>query len=201
MILPVVIFILSGRWAKIKKITAFLLITVFLFRLWQTTGCQHFRGFYFNPLAIKINVESQRDLDSQRLVARIFHNKVIVAPIEISKSFAKVIDPQVLLDLLGPAGLVFLILALAQITKTRNRFGFTHLTVVLIAVFFSLTVVSPQTSFFAVALSLYSFSLWGIKFKVSKYLSLLLIVLIFLNLWYFAINWQMPALCDEIFFN
>lgn len=178
-----------------------MLITVFLFRLWQTTGCQHFRGFYFNPLAIKINVESQTNLDDQRTIAKIFHNKVIVAPIEISKSFAQVIDPKVLLDLLGPAGLVFFMLALAQIAKTKNKLGFVHLTVVLIAAFLSLTAIAPKTAFFALSLSFYSFSLWGTRFKVSKHLSLILLGLIFLNLWYFAINWQMPSICDEIFFN
>lgn len=165
----------------------------------------HFNGFYFNPLSVKINVESQISLDppSQKAISKIFHNKIVTFPFEVLKSFAKTIDPGFLLGILGPAGFLLLILAPFEIFRGKKRkLGTIHLTLVLAALIFSLGPISPKIAFWVISLSLYTFSFWGISAAVkNKYVSFLFVVLIFYSLWYFAINWQMPTLCNEIFFN
>ncbi|MDO8487453.1 MAG: hypothetical protein Q7S45_04115 [Candidatus Curtissbacteria bacterium] len=164
----------------------------------------HFNGFYFNPLSVKINVESQTGLDpsGQKVISKIFHNKIVTFPFEASKSFAKTIDPGFLLEVLGPAGFLLLILSPVEIFRRKRKLGFIHLTVVLAVLIFSLRPISPKIAFWAVSISFYTLSLWGIGAVVkNKYISFFFIVLIFYSLWYFAINWQMPALCNEIFFN
>ena len=172
--------------------------------MWQTTGCKHFSGFYFNPLSIKINVESQTSLDppGQKAISRIFHNKLVATPYEVSKSLAQTVDPKFLLDVLGPAGLSFLILSLVEIFKAQRLLGYIHLGTVIAILVFSQTSVSPKIAFWLISLSFYSLSFWGVKTVAkNKYAGFFLMVLIFYSLWYFAINWQMPGVCNEIFFN
>ncbi len=112
------------------------------------------------------------------------------------------IDPSFLLEVLGPAGFLLLILSPVEIFRSKRKLGFIHLIAVLGVLVLSLRPVSPKIAFWAISLSLYTFSLWGIGAVVkNKYISFLFIILIFYSLWYFAINWQMPALCNEIFFN
>jgi len=180
-----------------------LVIFLYSFRLWQTTGCLHFAGFYFNPLSIKIDVEQELSLDQpERRMGRVFHNKVIAAPFAISKSYAKVLDPKFLLDLMGLAGVLLLVLAITRIVETRNKKGFFHITLQAILIFISLTHISPKTAFWLMSLGFYSLSLWGIRsVSKNKLIPFLFIILILLSLWYFAFNWQMRSICDEIFFN
>jgi len=177
---------------------------LFSSRLWQTTGCRQFNGFYFNPISIKINVESQTSIDpkDQKFISRVFHNKATAAPFEISKDISKIIDTRYLLDILGPAGLVFFILGIASILKNKNKLGYSHLFITVIILFSALTTIPPKTSFWLMSLSFYSLSFWGISsLSKNKYIPTLLVILILATFWYFAINWQMPMICNEIAFN
>lgn len=190
--------------AKINKILFLLLIALFSFRLWQTTGCRQFNGFYFNPISVTINVESQSSIDTAgfRQVTRFFHNKAVAAPFEVSKSFARTLDPRFLLDVLGPVGLLFLTRALFEIFGNKRSLGYLHILGTVVVLALSLTSLAPKTAFWLIALSYYSLSLWGINpISKDKKLSLLSILLIFYSLWYFAINWQMFQVCNDIFFH
>gem|GEM_PF-6297292 len=120
----------------------------------------------------------------------------------MSKSLVKTIDPRFLQDVLGPAGFLLLILSSVEIFKGRRKLGFIHLSIILSILAFSQTAVSPKITFWLISLSLFSLSLWGIGMVAkNKYTSFFFLILIFYSLWYFAINWQMPTLCNEIFFN
>lgn len=182
-----------------------LLIILFSFRLWQTTGCRQFNGFYFNPISVTINVESQSSIDTAglRQVTRFFHNKAVAAPLEVSKSFARTLDLRLLLDILGPAGLLFLISGIFEIFRNKHKLGLFHIIVTVVILSFSITSLATPKSFFVlIALSYYSLSLWGVgPLSKDKRLSLLSIVLIFYSLWYFAVNWQMSQVCNDIFFH
>ncbi|MEX2028032.1 MAG: hypothetical protein WD988_00850 [Candidatus Curtissbacteria bacterium] len=182
-----------------------LVVGLFSFRLWQTTGCRQFNGFYFNPISVKINVESQSSIDTttERQIIRFFHNKAVTAPYEVSKSFARTLDTRFLLDVLGPAGILFLISGLFEIFRYKRKIGFIHLLTAVAILLFSITaILTPKSFFTLIALSYYSLCLWGVApLSKDKRIGFVSIVLIFYSLWYFAINWQMSKICNDIFFH
>lgn len=177
---------------------------MFSFRLWQSSGCKSLNGLFFNPLSVKISVETQTNFDppDQKLISKFFHNKAIAFPFEFTKSFFKILEPQFLLDILGPAGIILILFAIIETFKNKNKFGFGHLFIVIAAFLISLTSIPPKKDFLMIVLSSYSFSLWGIKpLSLNRLNSFLFVMLIFLTIWFFIINWQMPKICNEIFFN
>lgn len=177
---------------------------VFGFRLWQTTGCQNFSNFYFNPLIIKIHVEEQRslDLNINDASSRFFHNKASVGFFEFTKSYASVFNARHLLELLGPLGLVLIFLAIHNIFKKKKIVGFVHLTFILVCALLTILPINPKASFLLFALFLYSLLFWSIDFFIkNKKLTLFIIILIPITFWYFSFNWQMATVCNEIFFN
>ncbi|OGD93651.1 hypothetical protein A2697_01540 [Candidatus Curtissbacteria bacterium RIFCSPHIGHO2_01_FULL_41_44] len=189
---------------KIKIFFTILLFALFGFRIWQTTGCRQFASFYFNPLAIKINVEEQVSLDSSlnRSVSRFFHNKLTIGIFEITKSYMQTFEPRFSLETLGPLGLILILTALFKVVKAPNIVGITHLLIVLIVSVFAILPVKPQTSFYILAVTRFSVAFWGLDYFLrTKPLAILFFGLGFLTLWYFSISWQMPTICNEIFFN
>ena len=187
-----------------SKVFIIILILIFSFRIWQTTGCRHFSGFQFNPLSIKINVESQTntDLGLNRNISRFFHNKVSTGLFELTKSYASIYQPRFLLEVLGPLGLILVLFGLLNIFRKKKALGFTHLTFILFTSLITIFRPGPKISFYILASSWYSFSFWGIShFTKSLLLRTLFIFLAFLTLWYFIFSWQMSRVCNQIFFN
>ena len=75
--------------AKIKLLIAAVVIFLVVFRLWQSTGCRRFVSFEFDPLWVKLNVESQVGLDrsAPRDISRFFHNKAATGLYEAPKTY------------------------------------------------------------------------------------------------------------------
>lgn len=179
-------------------------VLLFTFRLWQTTGCRHFLGFYFNPLSIKINVEEQRGLDngSNQQFSKFFHNKVSAAVYEISKSYSQTIDPRFLLEILGPVGLVLALISASKVIKKPKSIYTLSLLSVLTASLLFILPIDPKKTFYIVAFTWFGFSLISAtSLSKSKLSILLFVVLLLASFWYFALSWQMPRVCNEIFFN
>src|SRR3972149_11435702 len=103
MIQPEDTFSLCGRLMVLTKLlVVILVILIFLFRIWQSSGCREFSGFLFNPLSIKINVESQvaSDFSLDRNISRFFHNKLTAGIFELTTSFTSTFDSPYLLQIL-----------------------------------------------------------------------------------------------------
>lgn len=180
-----------------------ILIGLFSLRIWQTTGCQQFSHFRFDPLSVKISVESQVGLDNtERFISRFFHNKITTGVFEISKSYTLNFDTRFLIEVLGPLGLVLVLLAIYHIFKVKNSLGFIHFSFVLLIPITKILPINSALSYYIFAVNLYGFSLWGLDGNILKKQTLLLvIILIPITLWYFAFSWQMPTICHEIAFN
>lgn len=189
---------------KIKILFIIVLVSLFSFRIWQTTGCKKFLSFYFNPISIKISVETDvnTDLGVDRNISRFFHNKVTGGIFEFSKSLAMTFQPRLLVEFLGPLGLILVVTAFLEVFKKRQHLVKFHFILILIASFIAIFTLSPKASFFVLAISWYSFSLWGIElFIKSRLTKTVFIILAVLSFWYFIFGWQMNTICNEIFFN
>lgn len=190
--------------AKIKIILTILLLTTFSYRIWQTTGCKQFIGFYFNPLQIKITAEENINLDSNlnRNIARAFHNKVTIGVFESLKAATKTINSDFILDTTGPIGIVLLPASLLILLNKRNKLQFAHLIVIVLLMASSILVGNSKRSFWIVYLAQASFSLWSLGFFGSGKLKVVIYsILIVATIWYFSFNWQLQTFCNEIFFN
>ncbi|OGD88718.1 hypothetical protein A3I53_03895 [Candidatus Curtissbacteria bacterium RIFCSPLOWO2_02_FULL_40_13b] len=190
--------------ARTKFVLILLIVLIYAFRLWQTTGCKQFIDYSFIPLSVKINVESQTATDTgiNRTVARFFHNKVSVGIYESSKTYLSTFSPKLLFETLGPVGVVLLIFGIYEISQKKSFLGVIHflgvLTIPLFAIIFSF----PKLEFYVLTLSRYSFSLWGINKAAKSTLHVsILLALVYLTFWYFIFNWQMKSVCNNIFFN
>lgn len=187
-----------------RKIFLLLTLTIFSFRIWQSTGCLNFLPTYFDTQIVKIKVEEQVNLDKgiDREVSRFFHNKASTGFFETAKATSKFADPIFLLDILGPLGLLLIILATSSLVKKFTPLKAAHFLLVLSAIIFASLTKNSQVSFYTLAFALYSFSLWGTKaLKTNKLTILSFFALAIVTLWYFALSWQMKAVCNEIFFN
>lgn len=142
------------------------------------------------------------DSYSDRTVSRIFHNKVSSGFFEFSKAYAQTFEPRLLLEVLGPLGLALALLALINALKTVNRLAILHLFIILAVSLLAISTLPPKTAFYLLALSWYTFSLWGLSFflKGAKY-QITFIVLIIMTSYYYAFTWQLTTFCHEIFFN
>lgn len=188
---------------SLKVTLALILIALFAFRLWQTTGCKNFNSFRLNPLAIKINVESQRNIDqkSSNLISKIFHNKVSTGLFEETKNYLSLFNPNLIISLVGPIGLISLILAIIRGLNKRNRAIFASLAYVFLSAFLA-TKLDPKQGILNFAFSLYLFCFWAISaFSASFKMMAVFIFLAIFSFWYFSFDWQMPLICNEIFFN
>lgn len=177
-----------------------IVISLFAFRIWQTTGCRQFAGFYFNPISIKINVEEQTGLDGNKTLARVFHNKITSGVWELSKAYTGTFESRRLLSILGPLGLILVIASAFGMTKVRKLL--THLAIVLASQLILLLSVPPKISYYISALAWYSFAIWGVGILTKTTTRrVVFIALALATFWYFSFDWQMPAICHEIFFN
>jgi len=190
--------------AKTKLLVIILVIFIFAFRIWQSTGCQQYSGFLFNPLSIKINVESQVALDPSlnRNISRFFHNKVTIGVFELTKSFVSTFDTRFLSEILGPLGLTLVILVFARIIRKKRISEIAHFGLILMAAIFAIFGKDSKVSFYVLAFSWYSFAVRGLDyFWVNVRSLMILIILFFLTFWYFTFSWQMPTICKQIFFR
>lgn len=184
----------------------FLLLTIFIFsaRIWQSTGCLNFLPTYFDTQIIKIKVEEQVNLDRgiARGVSRFFHNKASTGFFESTKAASKFADPIFLLDIMGPLGLVLIILATSSLVKKFTPLKGFHFLLVLAAIILAMISKNSRDAFYTLALALYSFSLWGTTtLKTNRLATFAFFALALVTLWYFALSWQMKAVCNEIFFR
>ena len=107
-----------------------------------------------------------------------------------------------MLEILGPLGLVLVFTAIMKISRQNGKFAIIHLAIIPIAALIIIAPFQHNLSFFIFALALYSFSLWGLDhFLKSVRLTVLLMALLIMTFWYFSFSWQMPTICNEIFFN
>ena len=192
--------------AKIKPTNlmfSLILLAVFSFRIWQTTGCKNFTSYFFNPLSIKITAESQT-LDDGNLpknISRFFHNKISVGTSEILKSYANTINIRFLISFLGPLGIFIILAAIGQTIRSRRFYDKLWLVPFLLS-FVLILPVDPKVSFYIVAISWYLLAFkGGGSLPESKRLKILLLLLLVMTFWYFSFDWKMPLVCKEIFFN
>lgn len=187
-----------------KKILLILVFLAFSFRLWQTTGCRNFLPTYFDPQIVKINVEEQVSVDRNinREVSRFFHNKASTGFFELTKSTLKVLEPIVLLEILGPLGLFLTALSLVYLARKFTLTQAAHFAVVLCAIISTIFIKNSKLSFYILTLALYTFSVWGTSsIKTTKLTIFGFFILTVITLWYFAFSWQITSICNEIFFN
>ncbi|MBI3282576.1 hypothetical protein HYZ70_00695 [Candidatus Curtissbacteria bacterium] len=187
-----------------RKIFLLLALAVFSVRIWQSVGCRSFLPTKFDSQIIKIKVEEQVNVDQNlnRQVSRFFHNKVSAGFFEAAKATSRFADPAFLLDILGPLGLILTLLAAKRLVKKFTRAQGLSFLAVLISILFATATKNSRVSFYIVAGALYSFSLWGTTaLKTNKLTIFVFFALALVTLWYFAISWQMKAVCNEIFFN
>ena len=190
--------------ARIKFLLFISILLIFAFRLWQATGCKNFTDYRFNPLSVKINVESQTAVDTKinRTIARFFHNKVSAFLYEFSKTYLSTFSPKLLFETLGPVGVVLFILGIFEISQKKRFLGVAHFLGILILPLFAIISSFPKLEFYVLTLSRYSFSLWGINKAAKSTLHVsILLALVYLTFWYFIFNWQMKSVCNNIFFN
>ncbi len=190
---------------KSTNLTAIvLLIFLFAFRIWQSTGCLHFSGFYLNPLSIKINVESQRHLDigTNQTISKSIHNKFSAGIFEVGKDYSGEFSPNYLLEILGPLGFALSVAGIAQLVKQKNKLMLLHLMLILIIAAAGLLPIDPKAAFYAFSLSVLSFPFWSVKsFTDTKVKFLIFVLLTMATVIYYMFAWQMQLSCNEIFFN
>lgn len=189
---------------KIKILAILALVCLFSFRIWQTTGCRQFKGFRFNPLAIIIGVEAgvSSDKGVDRAISRFFHNKLSVGTYEILASFAATVNPNFLLQLIGPVGVVIAVFNLQILVHTRRKLQLTSLLIIAISAILAMFIINPKTSLYILAISWYAFILSSsLTFVRNKLLFVTFIFLVIFTFWYFTFTWQLTAFCNEIFFN
>ena len=177
---------------------------LFVFRIWQTTGCRHFSGFYFNPISVRINVEEQRNLDknSNQLTSKIFHNKITGIINQVSLSYAETLNPRFILEILGPLGLIFALVTFSKVIKKPKSIYTLALIAVSTASLLLILPIDPAKTFYLAASTWYIFSLLSVEsFTKSNKTIILFLLLLLASFWYFALSWQMPKICNEIFFN
>lgn len=197
------IFILYGRWEiKTKFIFAFLLIGIFSFRFWQTSGCKNFRNFHLNPLEVKISVESQRTFDpTNNLAAKLFHNKIADGFFITSQNYFQAFEPNLLISIVGFVGVFCMILMLTKIFRKTTLFAYLAAFYILVSSL-ALTVFDQRVSLYNFAVSLYLFSFTAIFYsKITLRFALIFIFLLILTILQFLYSWQLPQLCNEISFN
>lgn len=177
---------------------------MFVFRLWQTTGCKTFISHYFDPIYLKINTEGQRGLDRDldKIQSKFFHNKATAALFETPKSYLTYFEPAFLLEVLSPLGLLLLMLSIKRGISKKDKKILAHFLLILASVALSISAYSPKNSFYVLSIILYTFTLWSVPYLAkSKIYVVLFLVLFAVSLMYFGYTWQLKTICNEIFFN
>lgn len=188
---------------KLKIITlVVILLALFSFRLWQTTGCRQFKSFYLNPQLVTLKVEEDVGTDRgvDRNVSRFFHNKYQTRFILSVQSMTSMLDARLVTDVLGPLGVLAFAVSVYTTIKTKKIIGILHLIVLFLVIMFATFTTQAKQSFYLFSVALYSFSLRSSKtiVKLPTWLILLLAVATF---WHFSFSWQFESFCHDIFFN
>lgn len=179
------------------------MLTLALFRVWQSSGCKSFISHKFKTIDIVTAVESQRlyDNNASSLEAKIFNNKLLLAPQVFLLAYLQYFQPQYLLSLIGPLGVVMFFSGIWVVIEKRSKKGLFHLFVVLLTIIFSVYI-NPKLNNLLVLASLESFSFWSVTlFAKNKARLAIFIALFIISLLFFFINWQLPNVCDGIFFK
>jgi len=177
---------------------------LFAFRLWQTTGCKHFAGFYFNPISIKINVEEQRNLDvgTDIYLSKFFHNKISSGFYQIARSYVYTFNPRYILEIIGPLGLTLALISFSKIIKNPKSVYTLVCAAVVLSSLLLILPIDPKKTFYINAICWFIFSICSAHtFSGSKRKLILFCILLVISFWYFAFSWQEKAICNEIFFN
>src|SRR3989344_3324808 len=134
---------------KFRVLLVILVITVFAFRLWQTTGCKKFTDFHFQPISVKADVESAINVDSGgKIVPRFFHNKITYGLFDFSKTYFLTLQPSYLLELLGPVGLVLSVLAGPKAVYFKSKILLVNLFMILLFSLFLIIILAAFLSFY-----------------------------------------------------
>lgn len=187
---------------KILLVT--LLLGLFSFRLWQSTGCKNFNSLRFNPNVLIAGVESQRNLDVgiPIPVSKLLHNKVTEALTQVSSRYLNTFKPKFLLEILGPLGLFCALLSAALTIRTRKKSQIFSLLGIFISSVAAIVLTQPKISLLLIFASWAVFASLSINFVIRSKMLLVLFFLLFVYTYFFySINWQMPVICNEIFFN
>ena len=144
-------------------------------------------------------VEDQTHIDTTtpNINSKFFHNKLSVGMYQITIAAQRVLDPRTLLGFLGPIGLFFAASSLFQVSKTKIKANLLFLVVAMILVLFT----KFTFSILVLMAAWQMLALQGISFLKNSTLQKISLVLLVLTFWYFSIDWKMPQICNEIFFN
>lgn len=187
----------------LKIIIGCLFLSLFVFRIWQSTGCASFRPFLFDNQRITTNVESSRQYENNPdgLISKAVHNKVTAAPYEFLLNLSSLFDPRYLLDLIGPLALIGALISIYCVIAQRLKAGLMFLAVLLIAQVWITLFTSSKTDMLILCLLWFLLSFWSLNFFVKSKKRFSVFVLLWLfSVWFFFISWQLPLICNEIFF-
>lgn len=190
---------------NVKKVLLSMLLTfIFVFRIWQTTGCLSVFNFKFNPSSISTIVESQRlsDTNQSSLTSRIIHNKLTVAPSQLMLSLSSTLTPKFLIDLVGPLVLISALIAIYLIIKTQNKGGLAFLVTLACFQVATTLFINSKPAILILCALWFFLAFWSLDFYVKKTWMVTIFIFLWLySFWFLFINWQMPQICNEIFFN
>ena len=149
-------------------------------------------------------MEEQRNLDKNPSAptSKFFHNKITATINHVSLSYASTLNPRFLLEILGPLGLTLSVISSLKIIKNPKSIYTLGLAAVAITSLLLILPIDPRKTFYMAALAHFSFSTMSASYFAKTKLHLLIfLILLIASFWYFALSWQMTAICNEIFFN
>lgn len=188
----------------LKIIIGCLFLALLVFRIWQSTGCVSFRSFLFDNQRIITNVETSRQYESNPdgLISKTTHNKFTAAPYEFLLNLSALFDPRYLLDLIGPLALIAAVISVYSIITKGIKTGFVFLVLLLIAQARTTLFASTKTDMLILCLLWFLLSFWSLNFFSKNSVRFLgFMILWFYSVWFFVISWQLPQICNEIFFK
>ncbi len=187
-----------------KVIVACLFLSLFAFRIWQSTGCASFRSFLFDTNSITAGVEASRQYENNpdSLVSKVLHNKFTVTPHEFFLNFSTLLDPRYLLYLIAPLGLIGAVVSVYCIVSQSIKSGLVFLAVLSGALTYATLFNGSKTDMLILCSLWFLLSFWSLSFFAKTKIRFLVLVLLWLySIWFFFISWQLPLICNEIFFK
>lgn len=142
------------------------------------------------------------DKNKSALASKFFHNKLTATINQLSLSYVSTASPRFLLEILGPLGLALSLISFSKIIKKPKSIYTLGLGAVVIASLLLILPIDPRKTFYLAAIANYCFSIMSASyFAKTKLRAFTFLVLLLASFWYFALSWQMTAICNEIFFN
>lgn len=187
-----------------KIIIVCLLISLFCFRAWQASGCASVRSFLFNNQRIITNVETSRQYENNPdgIVSKATHNKFTSAPYEFLLNLSALFDPRYLLELVSPVVFIGVLISIYSIVTKRKKVGFVFLAILILAQIRTTLFTISKTDMLILCLLWFLLSFWSLNFfaKSKKRFSVFVLLWLY-SVWFFFISWQLPQICNEIFFK